>query len=227
MYRGNFYKLADQRGLEVPISSAVRAHLASDFDFHRDITLHGKEIWIPEDLLETVALAQHYGIPTRLLDWSYDINIALYFAFHGALEKSGKLVLWALNKEYLSFLKPTDGSINVNFVTPHYAGNPNLNAQKGLFTHWPTTRQSKFEEMNHILAGGEEIRLVDRRPLDELIKSELKSEDEKFKIFKRFTLPCSEATKGCQIMDHLGYDTARVFPGYDGVAKYLLNRHQY
>jgi hypothetical protein len=36
--------------------------------------------WIFDDLEELTALAQHYGIPTRMLDWTYDFDTALYFA---------------------------------------------------------------------------------------------------------------------------------------------------
>lgn len=33
-----------------------------------------------DTLSQVIELAQHYGIPTRFLDWSYDIKVALYFA---------------------------------------------------------------------------------------------------------------------------------------------------
>jgi len=42
--------------------------------------------WIPEDLHELAGLAQHYGCPTRLLDWSHNINTALYFALIGNID---------------------------------------------------------------------------------------------------------------------------------------------
>ena len=34
------------------------------------------ETWLPEDLYELAGLAQHYGVPTRLLDWSQDIFVS-------------------------------------------------------------------------------------------------------------------------------------------------------
>ncbi len=42
--------------------------------------------WPPDDLLSLLALAQHYGCPTRLLDWSSEGLIAAWFA---ATEPSG------------------------------------------------------------------------------------------------------------------------------------------
>lgn len=223
-----FYRLADQKGLEVPISEKLRNNLAQEFNPFGalDLTdLNKSETWLPPYLLEVAALAQHYGIPTRLLDWTYDPFIALYFAFRGALTNSGNIVIWCLNKEYLSFLKPTTNQINVNFITPHYAGNPNLNAQKGLFTHWPIQTQSPFQQNCALMAG--QSKLTDRTPLDLLIKQSFNAKDDSTIIFKKLVIPCSEAKEGCQILDKLGYDTGRVFPGYDGIAKQILNKHLY
>lgn len=219
-----FYRLADQRGLEVPVSERVRLNLAQEFDFHGLNSPYENDLWIPKDLLETAALAQHYGIPTRLLDWTYDIFVALFFALTGAIEKEGRLVIWALNKEHLSFLKPTVNRVNIDFITPHYAKNPNLNAQKGLFTHWPVQLPSLVNEMQLLQSG--RVVLVDRRPLDVLIAERYQAE-ERIPLFKRFTLPCTEAKRGCNILSKLGYDAARIFPGYKGVAEHLLSQHRY
>lgn len=221
----SFYRLADQRGLNVPISSRVRQNLAQEFDTVGLVKYDEQDYWIPSDLHETAALAQHHGVPTRLLDWTYDIYISAYFAFRGAINRDGDLAIWALNKEHLSFLKPTHSRVNIDFITPHYSNNPNLDAQKGLFTLWPIVRRPALEEMRNLTAGlGSPP--VDRRPLDKLVFSQYLPGDA-IPIFKKYIIPCSEAKRGCQILDRLGYDSSRVFPGYDGVAAQLRNRHRY
>lgn len=218
-----FYRLADQLGLEVPISERIRKNLVQNFDFKTTAFRFEPEKWIPNDLLEVAALAQHYGIYTRLLDWTYDIYVALFFAFSGALNKDGRLAIWSINKEYLSFLKGTTSEINVDFITPHYAGNPNLNAQKGLFTSWSDVWLDGMTQAKLYLDN--QYHIVNRKPLDELILDNLKTEDN-IEIFRKYTLPCSEAKKGYKILIKMGYGPARIFPGYQGVADQILQNHK-
>lgn len=56
---------------------------------------------IPEahESIEWLALMQHYGSPTRMLDFSYSMYIALFMAIDGSFYP--KSAIWALNKHVL------------------------------------------------------------------------------------------------------------------------------
>lgn len=41
---------------------------------------------------------------------------------------------------------------------------------------------------------------------------------------KKFILPPDEAQKGLATLEKMGYSTSRIFPGYYGVAKQILER---
>ena len=87
------------------------------------------------------ALAQHFGIPTRLLDWSHSALTAAYFAAKdnraGAqcknTVKPAHLAVWAVDRTFIeeTLRLRNPGAIT---ITAPKSTNANLHAQKGLFT---------------------------------------------------------------------------------------------
>lgn len=64
--------------------------------------LHHYEVSVPDrdDVDEWMALMQHYGAPTRLLDFTYSPYVAAFFAFEKA--QSWDVAVWAVDTDWLA-----------------------------------------------------------------------------------------------------------------------------
>lgn len=219
----DFYKLADARGLHVPTSDRLRRMLHQAVDFRSMSEWVDGDKWLPEDMLEVAALAQHYGIATRLLDWTYDPFVAAFFSSKPPAKVDQDICIWALNISFVGRLDSLLSDFPLRLVTPHYSGNPNLAAQSGLFTHWAHSVPGFFK----IAAGKTEpLPTVDRSPLDFQLKKYLSKLEihEESTVFKKMVLPGSESAELARLLRGLGYGPAKLFPGYEGVAMEMRER---
>lgn len=98
-----FYNIADKNGLFVPNDAETRRILTNS----QDAVPIGT--WLKPELEEIAALAQHYGLPTRLLDFSYDILTALYFASINGINR--------INKEYEKYRMAISNTNNMGNLT--------------------------------------------------------------------------------------------------------------
>ena len=80
-----FFELADLRGMPLPEDSQRMREIVRLF---HPLPARGREeraLWPPSEFLSLCGLAQHYGVPTRLLDWTFDARVAAYFAGRGVM----------------------------------------------------------------------------------------------------------------------------------------------
>jgi hypothetical protein len=157
----DFASACNELGLRIPLLISLPPDPAIDPDhlWYPDDPLFADELIDHVDLLRLVGLAQHHGIPTRLLDWSSDPIAAAFFAAVDLLPSVGDaIVVWALHKERASRVEvrgvrlpyiPGQPTISprIYIDRPLSGDNPYLAAQSGwLFT---TIRNSGIYYMQH------------------------------------------------------------------------------
>ena len=224
-----FLNIADKNGLKINTSYETRSKI------HNYLNPDKITFWPKKSFFEIISLAQHYNLPTCALDWTYDYHAALYFAVKNILVdnntecyENNDGVLWAFNYRYFQGnFEIDDDSFRLKFYRPEYYTNPNLSAQKGLFTFHIDSKWN-----------------CDERSVDELIIDELenhKSEEDgehvynipglmsftipkNEKIFYKFIIP--EDIKA-DVLNQLyleGYSEKSLFPGYKGVTRNIKNK---
>jgi hypothetical protein len=215
-----FFLLADKRGLALPDDSQqLRILLETHRSDMGEATIKSgfaDNRWPHDNLLSLIALAQHHGLPTRLLDWTRNAFIAAYFAAEDASRserKEEKLAVWALHYPAMGTLHEIERwKEPVIIVTAPSASNPNLRAQQGAFT-----------KVGLINVGIEEL---DGLSLDEVPTMAATTGDKHAKESKmfRFTLPQQEAPKLLWLLSKMDVTASTVFPGYSGIVAELKQR---
>ena len=86
-----------------PLKSSIGRNKNYTKDLEKEVFLRFKMNYYsytperPQSDMDLLFLGQHYGLPTRLLDFTYNPMIALYFACESEPESDGRVYVWSLN----------------------------------------------------------------------------------------------------------------------------------
>lgn len=188
-----FVAHADLLGLNIPTDSYK---LRNEHIFSQSGSYYK---WPDPQLIDILALAQHHGVPTRLLDWTYRAYVAAYFAAlsdqneKGTIGDNDKIAVWALNLGGLYGLR------NIEHVKVPRSTSKNIAAQNGIFTIVKDLRgpNDEFEAIN-----------VENICATQAVNP-----------LWKITLPKKHSGDVIRLCGLYGISTATMFPGFDGAAK--------
>ena len=236
-----FYRICNKNGLSLPQipNWLIYNSNCNFFNMHifKEKYLSENKNWIDDNLKELFALAQHYGMPTRLLDWTYQFNIALYFATMDSLENTKKdFSVWGLNVSLLEDLKifsltsqiekKSSPIFPLSFIVPKYHDNGNINAQKGVLSLWEINISEIYEQT----LQDNKLQKLDISPLEKLLITFIKEHYDlydkfirKFSFYKKqsilikFNFKYNDCKNTLISLKNQGIDYSHIYPGHGSV----------
>lgn len=190
-----------------------------------------------DDLLHWAEYAQHYGVPTRLMDWSSNPLAALYFACRDNITTDG--AVWLLHKtNYKRFLasrtrahkektiskiveeifNETSDVEHPILYTPYY-GDSRMSAQGSYFMVWGILR-NPLERM--LSADDLQMNLPET---DDGSRTYGKEQEEG--LLFRFNIYADCKQPLLHELDTVGINEKTLFPGLDGIGRYVERRYRF
>ena len=161
-----------------------------------------------------VSLAQHHGVPTRYLDFTWSGLKAAYFAAATATQgpPDSRLAVWAVSVHQLEHAETETGAGSAlpRIYVPDRSGNAYLHAQDGVLVGCSQPCAHYLEHGTWPTIDAQLLASIDSRYVGAAIR--------------KWTLPWSQAAELLKQLWLLGVSRAHLMPGYDNVANALAEK---
>jgi hypothetical protein len=203
------------------VPSAERALLTA---FKRRAHHYLADLPDANDNLEWLALMQHHGAPTRLLDWTRSPYVGLFFAFESEYESDAACALWAIDLNWCRWRARTviEHSIGGNLNPMESLGSPVIFNQVFLEATVGLVAPLQPFRMNERLTIQQGVFLcpgdVNKPVMDNLAALDDGTlRDHLHKI----TVPRALRIEVLKELKNMNLGRATLFPGLDGFARSL------
>lgn len=172
-----------------------------------------------------LALAQHHGLPTRLLDWTYSPFVALHFSTENIRRYHTDGVIWALNYEKIKSVLPDRTRNVIDGV------GSNSFTSEMLLQAYPTLEALEQEKEEFVIifeSASLDHRIVNQYALFSMMSSAsavlsewLASHPD---LYFRIRIPAAMKWEIRDRLDQANINERVLFPGLQGLSKWL-KRH--
>jgi hypothetical protein len=166
-----------------------------------------------QDDLRCLALMQHHGAPTRLLDFTKSPYVAAFFALEDAVDDAA---VYALNTPALWSAAPAaDPSLTREHIDPRVPGNYErwFSANR-----WPSVWFGEPLEMDHRLVAQSGLFVLPGvldQPLDRILEGYPSTQP----LLVKIVLPRALREPAMQALYRMNVTNASLFPDLDGLAR--------
>lgn len=170
-------------------------------DFKKNVPLYIKDK--PENNWDWLVLAQHHGLPTRLLDWSLNPLVALWFTVAAPpLMKNNKLqngIVWMVKLDNGDFLNDIENYNPLEINSVHFF-RPKIISKR-------VATQSGVFSVHKIFNNNQEIELENTAQFNRML-TKIVIPHTKFALFR-------------DILNDYGINHSTMFPDIDGLCRHI------
>lgn len=191
------------------------------------------------DIGAWLEIAQHFGVPTRLLDFTENPLVALYFACSDAITANATVCLInepEYNRKFFGMyraVQATESNYNVNRIITDEIISQDFAQHVGLgqYIQWPWIYKPHYrEERMNMQQSVFMLWGADRRPLEQFMAPDDYIVDENVQnsacgVIGKIQIKHEDKEKILRQLALCGINEKYIYPGIDGIGRYINKKY--